>query len=93
MDSIYLFLYSLVGWAFRIYQIFILARCVMSWFAARSDSRLLAVIYKTTEPLLRIFRGRFGRFGGKIDLSPVIAVAVVNLARRLVLFFLWILLG
>ena len=44
---------------------------------------MLSFLRDVSEPLLRVFRAILPSFGG-IDLSPMIAIIVVQLAARLV---------
>ena len=50
---------------------------------ARWSDAVLSFLRDVSEPLLRVFRAILPSFGG-LDLSPMIAIIVVQLAARLV---------
>ncbi len=50
---------------------------------ARWSDAVLSFLRDVSEPLLRVFRAILPSFGG-IDLSPMIAIIVVQLAARIV---------
>ena len=63
----------------------IIARAVLSWFPT---SRMLApvrtMMNEATDPILRPVQKRLPAFGG-IDLSPLIAILLINVAVSLAL--------
>ena len=58
----------------------ILVRVIMSWIRVNPNSRIVYFILQITEPVLRIFRNLLPRMG-MIDLSPLIAFFVLDLAQ------------
>ena len=65
-----------------VYAIF--AGALLSWFAAGSYSSVAAIIYSLTEPLLSVCR-RILPDTGSIDLSPLIALVLLQLAKMMLL--------
>lgn len=65
-----------------VYAIFVGA--VLSWVAAGTYSAVSALIFSITEPLLSICRRILPDMGG-IDLSPLVALVVLQLAKMMVL--------
>lgn len=85
MSSIGLGLYRLID----IYQLIILVTCLLSWFAPSMNNATVRDIYtalqRITEPFLAIFRRALPTAGMGIDFSPVIAIIVLDILKRLLL--------
>lgn len=61
----------------------ILARVILSWFAAgggNGGSRIKMLLYDITEPVLGIFRKIIPRMG-MIDISPLVALLVLDFVK------------
>ena len=76
---------------FLVYMILIFARILMSWIPRIPRSAtlrpLLDFITQTTDPYLNIFRrllGPIGAGGMAIDISPIVAIFVLIIARTLI---------
>jgi YggT family protein len=67
-----------------IYVYAIFATALLSWFAAGNYSSLAAVLYSLTDPLLNICRRILPDLGG-IDLSPLVALVLLQLAKMMLL--------
>lgn len=65
-----------------IYAIFVAA--LLSWFAAGSYSAVSSILYSLTEPLLNVCRRLLPDLGG-IDLSPLVALVLLQLAKMMIL--------
>lgn len=65
-----------------IYAIF--AGAILSWFAAGSYSAASSILYSLTDPLLNICRKILPDMGG-IDLSPLVALVLLQLAKMMIL--------
>jgi len=65
----------LIQWAFNLALI---GRVVMSFVSPRGNDPISNLFYQITEPVLRPIR-RFLPNTGMIDLSPMVALIVVNL--------------
>ena len=67
----------------RIYSFCIVVWCLSSWITVSNDSfnRILEGIGKIVEPYLSVFRRVIPPISG-IDLSPIVALFVLNLVER-----------
>lgn len=65
-----------------VYAIF--AAAILSWFAAGSYSSASSILYSLTEPLLNVCRRVLPDLGG-VDLSPLVALVLLQLAKMMVL--------
>jgi len=65
-----------------VYAIF--AGAILSWFAAGSYGSAASILYSLTEPLLSVCRRLLPDLGG-IDLSPLIALVLLQLAKMMLL--------
>jgi len=75
---------------FDFYQILIVVWCLLSWFPRTSGGLLDDIsnaIGTIVCPYLDIFRRLIPPFGG-VDFSPILAVVVLQLIERLLLFVL-----
>ena len=71
------------------YELLILAECILSWFPTEG---VLGDIYEAlrrlTDPFVDIFRKLIPMVGGgpvRVDFSPMIAIIVLDLIKRLVI--------
>lgn len=80
--------------AANVYTWIILAYCIMTWFPTSSGTiaDIRCALEKITAPFLDIFRKIIPPIGGMVDISPIVALLVlqfgVNLIARL-LFMLF----
>jgi YggT family protein len=65
-----------------VYAIF--ASALLSWFAAGSYSSVSSILYSLTEPMLSVCRKVLPDMGG-IDLSPLVALVLLQLAKMMIL--------
>ncbi|WAR44105.1 YggT family protein [Methylomonas rapida] len=65
-----------------IYAIF--AGAILSWFAQGSYSGASSLLYSLTDPLLNVCRRLIPDLGG-IDLSPLVALVLLQLAKMMIL--------
>ena len=67
----------------RIYSFCIVVWCLSSWITVSNDSvkNILEAIGKIVEPYLNVFRRAIPPISG-VDLSPIIALFVLNLVER-----------
>lgn len=68
---------------FEIYQWFLIARVILSWFPDYSQTTWYLWIASITDPYLNIFRGWIPLVAGGLDLSPMIAFFVLQWVRSL----------
>jgi len=69
-----------------IYMMIVFLRIILTWFSWMGRSRLHDVLAKVTDPYLNWFR-RFPLRIGFIDLSPIVALAVLSFVNRLFMTF------
>ncbi len=65
-----------------VYAIF--AGALLSWFAAGSYSSASSILYSLTDPLLNVCRKVLPDLGG-IDLSPLVVLVLLQLAKMMIL--------
>ena len=85
------FIISILANALTIYSYALIVYILMSWIPNAHETSIGVFLAKICEPYLEIFR-RFIPPLGMIDISPIVAIFVLNLAgngvRQLVMWFL-----
>jgi len=76
-------LVQLLELLYDIYFYSILISVVLSWVAPRGYNPAVALLFALTEPLLRLFRSILPPMGG-IDLSPLLALIVLQFAKMVI---------
>jgi len=71
----------------RALSLAIFIRILLSWMPINRDSRLVALLYEITEPILAPIRRVVPSLGG-LDLSPMIALLLIQVAESLLLTLL-----
>jgi YggT family protein len=84
---------SIVSLLFQLYSFLILLRVLLSWvntnpYQSRLDHPLLRILYQVTDPVLRPVQRIIPPIGGTIDISPIVVLLILQLARRLLVGFL-----
>lgn len=74
---------NLVRVVFDLYMLILLARVVVSWVSFDPRNRAVRMLYDLTEPVLAPIRSVLPVMGG-LDFSPVVALLLISLLRRLV---------
>ena len=80
-------IYIIIHWAFLIYTLMIMGRLISSWFPNSYKYPLVRFLGFYTEPYLGIFRKIIPPIG-VFDLSPMVAIIVLQLAEKLLLSLL-----
>lgn len=78
-----------------LYEVLLIAQVILSWLLAfgiinrynRGVSVIGDFLYRITEPALRPIRNILPNLGG-LDISPIIALLVLELIRRELVYFL-----
>jgi len=83
MRVLYIFVVVLA----RALNVAILARVLLSWIPVDRNNRFVIILYDITEPILGPIRRVMPSMGG-LDLSPMIALLLVELAERVLLTLL-----
>ncbi|BAZ95379.1 hypothetical protein TspCOW1_27740 [Thiohalobacter sp. COW1] len=77
-------LIELISLGFSVFIFAILIQAILSWVNPGGYNPALAILHSLTEPVLRPLRGLIPPISG-IDLSPLFAILILEVARRLVL--------
>ena len=73
----------LIQYAFRIYEILLIIRILLSWVPVNEYSKPVELIYKLTDPYLDIFRKIIPPFG-MVDISPIFAFIALGIIEQVV---------
>ncbi|HEY8500257.1 MAG TPA: YggT family protein [Clostridia bacterium] len=77
---------------FRVIEILILVRIIMSWIPFRKQNAFIVFIHSVTEPILGPIRELVSRssFGKNMmfDISPILAYIVLGVIRHIILLIL-----
>ena len=68
-----------------IYTWVIIAAALVSWVNPSPYHPLVRLLYQVTEPVLRPIRRLLSRYQTGIDFSPLVAILIIQLVRRVVL--------
>ena len=87
------FLISAVSWLFQFYTLLILARVVLSWlntdpYRRPMDHPLVRLLNKVTDPVLLPLQKLIPPIGGTLDISPIVALVLIEIFRRIIVGFL-----
>ncbi len=76
---------ELIFFLFRLYEIIILARVLISWIQVDHYHPVVVWIYRLTEPILSPIRAiiPFERIG--IDLSPLVVLLLMGVIKQLLI--------
>ena len=87
-------LVRLIYTAVDIYTWILLAYCIMTWFPVSTGiiADIRAALAKIVDPFLGIFRKIIPPIGGMIDISPIIALLVLQFIVRFIVKMLLFLL-
>ncbi|MGH4050423.1 MAG: YggT family protein [Clostridium sp.] len=83
-------LYSLLNTIFNLLQYAIIIEVALSWFYAGRSNQYTELLHKVTGPLLGPGRKIQERYFSNtmIDFSPIIALVILAILRRIVFFIL-----
>lgn len=76
-------LFRFLEYLLQILSFAILARVIVSWISPGFDNPIVRVLYEVTEPVLSPLRQFIPRLG-MFDLTPVIALLLIQLLEQLV---------
>ncbi len=77
-------LVEVINVAFMVYTWLIIGRIVLSWISHSPDHPLIRFVYELTDPYLALFRRIIPPIG-MLDLSPIIAIIVLQILRALLI--------
>jgi len=86
-------LISAVSWLFQLYTLLILVRVVLTWvnsdpYQRPMDHPLVRLLNRVTDPILVPLQKLIPPIGGTLDVSPIAALFVLEIARRIVVMLL-----
>lgn len=79
---------SIVSLLFTVYTGMIFVRIVGSWFPSFSRTGVMRFVMFYTDPYLNLFRRLIPPIGGVLDLTPMIAFFVLQIAEQVILCIL-----
>jgi YggT family protein len=79
---------DIVSWVIFIYQFLILIRVLLSWLYTDPrrppiDHPLIQILTRVTDPVLKPLRRYIPPIGGTIDISPVVALLILEVVRQI----------
>jgi YggT family protein len=84
---------QLLAYLVHLYSVLLLVYCILSWFPQSRYPGTLNKIYtflqKIVNPYLSVFRRVIPPIGGTIDISPIIAMLVLEFATRIIISLLY----
>jgi len=78
------FLVSFISILFNVLLFAIFGRVIMSWIDPMGNMRITQMLQEITEPILGPIRSVLPSFG-MFDLSPIVAILLLNLLRGLII--------
>jgi YggT family protein len=84
---------GVISWAFFVYELLILIRVLLSWITIDPSRRtldhpLIRLLQQVTDPVLQPLRRVIPPIGGALDISPIIALLILEIIRRLLVSLL-----
>jgi len=89
---------TIISWVFQVYEFLILIRVLLSWFPGLPgragnvdpdrpalDHPVIRVLNQITDPVLAPLRRLIPPIGAAIDISPVIALILLEIIRRILI--------
>ena len=79
-----------IYYAGNIYTWLIFGYCILTWFPVSSGviADLRRALEKIVDPFLGIFRKFIPPIGGMVDISPIVALFVLQFTVRILIFIL-----
>lgn len=82
-------LVSIVSFLFQIYAFLILIRVLLSWvntnpYQSQIDHPAIRLLYRATDPVLKPLQRFIPPVGGAVDISPIVALIVLEILRRII---------
>ena len=81
------FLINFISLLFDVLTMAIFLRAILSWVSQGQTNRLTNILYQVTEPLLAPLRRVVPRVG-MLDLTPLVAIVLLQLIGSLLIRFL-----
>ena len=78
-------LINIINKVFQIYTYLIFARVFLSWVQHNPNNQYIHLLYRATEPVLEPFRNLLSSFRMGIDISPIVAIAALNVVKNMII--------
>ncbi len=75
-------IYQILAYGMMLYSYAIIIYILMSWFPGARESSIGQMLGSIVEPYLEPFRKIIPPIGGMIDISPIVAIIVLQMAMR-----------
>jgi YggT family protein len=80
---------TIVSVLFQVYEFLLLIRVLLSWInidprRPAIDHPLVQILVRITDPVLAPLRRLIPPIGGTVDISPVVALIVLEVVRRII---------
>jgi YggT family protein len=75
---------NIVSLLFRLYGLLILIRVLLTWVNVSPYHPAVQLIHQVTEPVLAPFRRIIPPIGGTLDISPIVALILLEILSRVV---------
>ncbi|GAE91718.1 cell division protein YlmG/Ycf19 [Gracilibacillus boraciitolerans JCM 21714] len=75
-------IHQILAYAMTLYSYAIIIYILMSWFPGARESSFGRMLGSIVEPYLEPFRKIIPPIGGMIDISPIVAIIVLQMAMR-----------
>lgn len=85
--NLIVFLNEFVDIFFNLLYFAIIVRIFLSWMPSGGNHRLKEIVYSITEPVLGPFRRVIPKLG-MLDISPIVAMFVIDFVRSLLLILI-----
>ena len=84
---------TIISWLFQIYIFLILIRVLLTWinvdpYRPTVDHPLIRLLERVTDPVLEPLRRLIPPIGGRADVSPVVALIILEIVRRVLITIL-----
>lgn len=84
---------TIISWLFQIYIFLILIRVLLTWinvdpYRPAIDHPLIRLLERITDPVLEPLRRLIPPVGGRVDVSPVVALIILEIVRRVLITIL-----
>jgi YggT family protein len=81
-------LVRVISVVFQIYEFLILIRVLLSWinvnpYRPAIDHPIVQVLYRITDPVLEPLRRIIPPIGGAVDISPIVAIIILEITHRI----------
>ena len=78
-------IFRIILYVAHAYSLIIFIYCILSWFPFESVLKVKNVLGKIVDPYLNLFRKLIPPIGGTIDISPILAIVVLEFAVNIII--------